>query len=1322
MNDDILKPFPCKESDCGMSFFTEDHLSVHCQAKHNKLNLEIPKGPNIQIFSDQTPTPTRLLNNCEELRVFDDLQNINPFEEGFRRAVEDNTNGIIRDVNFLEATCNQDTLHTPQILPQFETYPVKNEPKTDTHFQDDLEADVIPTTVDDKTNIPKSYHELTTAENVNDLKKNERIIQQPVTLLPKPTIIYATPIVTSQANLKLTETSSNNVHRCSKSVKDKLKNIILSNSGQSVEKKQIKNESVPTIFIGTVPLIAAPTNVIINNSNKLKRTNDEIGSHSKVVEKTTGDESGTKKRVRGEKSETASLKVERNRAAARRYRTKMKIQSRALQEKYEKSQREIASLKKELTDMKQELTQNTAQQFCFPKLLSVFCFSFYCRVFEMLSCVARVTSLKFCHFRAMSSSRYLIDNENFSFLKQLGLERVNKGVYNGEWKGNGEIVKSIDPATNEVIAEVQTGNIHDLEECLNTANDAFKQWRNIPAPFRGEILRQIGVELRKFREPLGKLVSLEVGKIQAEGIGEVQEFIDVCDYATGLSRIFAGQILPSERNQHVIIEKWNPLGVVGVISAFNFPNAVFGWNASIALAVGNTVLWKGAPSTPLVSIATTKIVSEVLKRNNLPPAITLCQGGAEIGKKLAADERVKLMSFTGSTKVGREVGVEVQRRFGKILLELGGNNALIVNEDAQFEMALDAAFFGCIGTAGQRCTSTRRLIIHEKLYDGFLQKLVQRYKGLLKRVGHPLDSSTLYGPLHNQLAVDNYKSTIEEAIKLGGKVEVGGKVIDRPGFFVEPTIVSNLPHNSPVIMRETFAPIVYVLKTKSLENAIEWNNEVDQGLSSALFTQNVGAAFKWITENGSDCGLVNINTSPSGGEIGGAFGGEKHTGGGREKIKMENDPASDFLNREREQLADILNENGDEDGNLFNQLSNDDFSLINTEIQQADADDALIDDLAGMSFTSTIPVEDEKKVPEKVRLWCEEMEKKLEEKDKQEQEAKEALLIAAQKEMSEWVSKYNETMEKTKSMNRSNEKALEVSEKSEPEAKNMWESISNLCDFSSKGPKQVKDATRMRSIFLQMKSSPKEGKVPNFSMLTYGKLRYSHVKLTNPNDKNIPDGAVRMTEEQAMNYQNSLIRNWPNLSEVLALRCGPGILGGMAIISTSLINNHFRYKLKLRNFGRASSYLSVVGLSAMLTTVFHTMFVQSYVILRAYDCPMCLQTRAGLIQATFSVAYPFLLAPVSAFIFTTRYFTYRLPSITTQTKEVLKLYLKFTKSASTMAGVLLAANLFGAMYITAREMKELAFINLKIEEFEDKLQNGSLSENDEMMYRKLETK
>ncbi|XP_040172719.1 putative aldehyde dehydrogenase family 7 member A1 homolog [Anopheles arabiensis] len=486
--------------------------------------------------------------------------------------------------------------------------------------------------------------------------------------------------------------------------------------------------------------------------------------------------------------------------------------------------------------------------------------------------------------RSMSGmTKYLVEEDNFAFLRDLGLQRVNNGVYNGEWvAGTAGKVQSIDPASGRVIAEVATGSEQDLERCLTAGVAAYQEWKKIPAPLRGDVIRQIGDELRKYREPLGKLVALEMGKILPEGVGEVQEFVDICDYAVGLSRMFGGAIFPSERPQHTILEKWNPLGLVGVISAFNFPCAVFGWNAAIALTVGNTVLWKGAPSTSLVSVATTKIVTDVIKRNKLPPIVTLCQGGEAVGKRMVSDERIRLMSFTGSTAVGRTVGIEMQRRFGRCLLELGGNNALIINEDAPQEMALDAAFFGCIGTAGQRCTTTRRLIIHAKLYDSFIAKLVKRYASLLKRVGHPLDSATLYGPVHNQQAVDNYLQTVQEAVALGGKVECGGKVIDRAGFFVEPTIISNLPHDAPVVKRETFAPIVYVFKASNLQEAISWNNEVDQGLSSSLFTNNIQSAFEWLGESGSDCGIVNINTSPSGAEIGGAFGGEKHTGGGRE--------------------------------------------------------------------------------------------------------------------------------------------------------------------------------------------------------------------------------------------------------------------------------------------------------------------------------------------------------------------------------------------------------------------------------------------------------
>lgn len=485
------------------------------------------------------------------------------------------------------------------------------------------------------------------------------------------------------------------------------------------------------------------------------------------------------------------------------------------------------------------------------------------------------------HARRFAST-HLVDDPNYSFLRDLGLKASNSGVYNGRWTGSGPVTQSIDPSSGRVIAEVTTGTAAELEECLRTGHEAFAVWSALPAPRRGEIVRQIGDELRQNLQPLGQLVSLEMGKILPEGVGEVQEFIDICDYAVGLSRMFAGQVIPSERARHTILEQWRPLGLVGVISAFNFPCAVYGWNAAIALTVGDAVLWKGAPSTPLISVATTAIVARVFERNGLPPVATLCQGGADIGRQLVNDERVKLVSFTGSTQVGREIGVDVQRRFGKVLLELGGNNALVINDDARFDMALDAAFFGCIGTAGQRCTTTRRLIVHADLYDRFVAALVHKYEKLMTRVGASLDANTLYGPVHNQAAVDNFESAVAQAKQQGGTVLFGGKRINRPGFYVEPTIIAGLAHDAPIVRQETFAPIVYVFKTSGLDEAIAWNNEVDQGLSSAIFTRDVSAVFQWIGPQGSDCGLVNVNTSPSGAEIGGAFGGEKHTGGGRE--------------------------------------------------------------------------------------------------------------------------------------------------------------------------------------------------------------------------------------------------------------------------------------------------------------------------------------------------------------------------------------------------------------------------------------------------------
>ncbi|KAK6637879.1 Alpha-aminoadipic semialdehyde dehydrogenase [Polyplax serrata] len=477
----------------------------------------------------------------------------------------------------------------------------------------------------------------------------------------------------------------------------------------------------------------------------------------------------------------------------------------------------------------------------------------------------------------------LIENPQYGFLKSLGLESRNNGVYNGKWFGNGEVITSYSPSTGAAIAEVVKGTAEDYESCVTECKKAFKHWAGLTAPFRGEIVRQIGDALRENIENLGKLVSLEMGKILPEGVGEVQEFVDICDYAVGLSRTVGGPILPSERPGHVLLEVWNPLGVVGVISAFNFPVAVYGWNAALALACGNTVLWKGASTTTLISIATTKIIAKVLERNNIPGAVAamIC-GGPAVGEAMAKDKRVELLSFTGSTPIGRKVGVLVQERFGRSILELGGNNALIVNEDADLEMVIRSSVFACVGTAGQRCTTLRRLIIHEKVYDEVLKRLKQIYGQIMKRAGDPLDSKTLLGPLHTKAAVAEYEETIAQAKQLGGTIEIGGKAMARDGNYVEPTIVTGLKADSPVVRKETFAPIVYLLKVKSLEEAIEINNSVDQGLSSSLFTKDLGCIFQWLGPFGSDCGIVNVNIPTSGAEIGGAFGGEKETGGGRE--------------------------------------------------------------------------------------------------------------------------------------------------------------------------------------------------------------------------------------------------------------------------------------------------------------------------------------------------------------------------------------------------------------------------------------------------------
>uniref|UniRef100_UPI00358F9D06 alpha-aminoadipic semialdehyde dehydrogenase n=1 Tax=Myxine glutinosa TaxID=7769 RepID=UPI00358F9D06 len=481
---------------------------------------------------------------------------------------------------------------------------------------------------------------------------------------------------------------------------------------------------------------------------------------------------------------------------------------------------------------------------------------------------------------AMASS-LLAEQPTFSWLQDLGLGVDNKGVYNGKWGGRGQVVTSYSPASNEPIARVQQASLEDYEETVKAAKEAWHVWADLPAPKRGEIVRQIGDALRKKSTLLGKLVSLEMGKIAVEGLGEVQEYIDICDYAVGLSRMFGGPMLPSERAGHALVEMWNPLGLVGIITAFNFPVAVSGWNTAIALVCGNCCLWKGAPTTPLTSVAVTRILSEVFQSNKLPGAIcSLTCGGSDIGAAMARDERLELLSFTGSTAVGKQVAVTVKERFGRVLLELGGNNAIIAMDDADLDMLVPSVLFAAVGTAGQRCTSTRRLMLHESIHDTVVERLLKAYKQV--RIGDPLEPNTLYGPLHTKQAMETYKTAVEQAQQQGGKVVYGGKVIDRPGNYVEPTIITGMQHNAPMVLTETFVPILYVLKFKNFEEAISWNNEAKQGLSSSLFTKDLGRIFKWLGPKGSDCGIVNVNIPTSGAEIGGAFGGEKHTGGGRE--------------------------------------------------------------------------------------------------------------------------------------------------------------------------------------------------------------------------------------------------------------------------------------------------------------------------------------------------------------------------------------------------------------------------------------------------------
>jgi len=471
------------------------------------------------------------------------------------------------------------------------------------------------------------------------------------------------------------------------------------------------------------------------------------------------------------------------------------------------------------------------------------------------------------------------------FLKELGIEEFNAGACIGadDWLATSgdDVLKSYNPATGELIASVYQCGEDDYEKVVAASHAAFLEWRQVPAPVRGELVRKMGMALREKKDALGSLVSLEMGKIKQEGDGEVQEMIDIADFAVGQSRMLYGSTMHSERFQHRMYDQYHPLGVVGVISAFNFPVAVWAWNSFLAAIAGDTTLWKPSSTTPLCAVAVQNICNKVLEENGYKGIFNLVIGrGSTIGERLINDKRIPLVSFTGSTYMGRHVGEVVTKRFGKTILELGGNNAIVIDETANLDMAVPATVFGAVGTAGQRCTSTRRIIIHENIMDGFVDRLVKAYKQV--NIGDPLVEGTLMGPLVNAAAVADYEQAISEIHAAGGDVVYGGKSIEgKDGFFVEPTIVKAENHWE-IVQKETFAPILYIIPFKTIDEAIELHNGVPQGLSSAMFTMNVQHAERFLSHTGSDCGIANINIGTSGAEIGGAFGGEKETGGGRE--------------------------------------------------------------------------------------------------------------------------------------------------------------------------------------------------------------------------------------------------------------------------------------------------------------------------------------------------------------------------------------------------------------------------------------------------------
>ncbi len=472
------------------------------------------------------------------------------------------------------------------------------------------------------------------------------------------------------------------------------------------------------------------------------------------------------------------------------------------------------------------------------------------------------------------------------FIDAFNIREMNAGISTGSnWmEGTGELMRSYSPVDGKEIGAVKATSEAEYNDVINKASEAFLEWRMWTAPARGEVVRQIGIALRKYKEPLGKLVSYEMGKSLQEGYGEVQEMIDICDFAVGLSRQLYGLTMHSERPGHRMYEQWHPLGPVAIISAFNFPVAVWSWNAMIGWVCGNTCIWKPSEKTPLCGIACQQIIAEVFSNNQVPEGVScLVTGGRQVGELMSADHRVPLVSATGSTRMGKAVGAAVAARLGRSILELGGNNGIIISKDADLDIAIIGSLFGSVGTAGQRCTSTRRLIIHESVYEQVKQKLVAAY-GQLK-IGNPLDEKNHVGPLIDKEAVEQYLKAIEQCRTEGGKFVVEGGVMHGEGFesgcYVKPCIAEVEPGYA-IVQKETFAPILYLLKYSGIEEAITIQNSVPQGLSSSIMTLNLREAELFLSQAGSDCGIANVNIGTSGAEIGGAFGGEKETGGGRE--------------------------------------------------------------------------------------------------------------------------------------------------------------------------------------------------------------------------------------------------------------------------------------------------------------------------------------------------------------------------------------------------------------------------------------------------------